>query len=391
MVAATIPASPPSMPPSDLKRDAKQAAAVAAPPPVKAQTLPPSATAASDLSTSSPSPLRRAVTSPLSLLSLLPIPSLQSLLLYTLSLGPIPRHIAFVMDGNRRWATSSGSTIRHGHVTGFHALRRVLEVCMDLDGLDTVTVYAFAIDNFKRNPQEVDALMDIAKTSLVELLGHGEVVARHQVRVKVIGRKELLPEDVRAAVDKIEQSTRLHTKATLNICMPYASRDEMAGAIRSCVDAKLRRVEKRWRHATAAAAATHAPADAAAAQAQAQVRTAKQSANASVAPLAPPAPAPTPPSDADMLLGQVDFSITPYALSSSMQLSHSPPLDILVRTSGVSRLSDFMLWQCNERTQLHFVDKYWPQFGLVDMVPIILDWQRSQIANQVQAWCGWHA
>lgn len=297
--------------------------------------------------------LKQAALSPLSLLSLLPVPSPQQLLLHTLSLGPIPRHIAFVMDGNRRWARTSHHTIQHGHLTGFATLKSVLEVCLNLRGLDTVTVYAFAINNFGRSQSEVNALMEIAKTRLIELAGHGELIARYSVRVRIVGRKELLPADVREAVERVEHMTKDNTKATLNICMPYASRDEITGAARTCLDRKLRDVER-----------------AAVAEKARQIASSKEA-------------------DIDRILDQIDFSITPGDLSDHMQLAHSPPLDILVRTSGVSRLSDFMLWQCTEATHMHFVDKFWPQFGLLDMVPIILDWQRHQWSVSLRKSCGW--
>ncbi len=299
--------------------------------------------------------LKQAALSPLSLLSLLPIPSPQQLLLHTLSLGPIPRHIAFVMDGNRRWARTSHHTIQQGHLTGFATLKSVLEVCLNLRGLDTVTVYAFAINNFGRSQSEVNALMEIAKTRLIELAGHGELIARYSVRVRIAGRKELLPEDVREAVERVENMTKDNGKATLNICMPYASRDEIAGAARGCLDRKLRDVER----AAVADKARH---------------------------LSHPSSEENP---LNHVLDNLDLSITPQDLSDHMQLAHSPPLDILVRTSGVSRLSDFMLWQCTESTHMHFVDKFWPQFGLLDMVPIILDWQRHQWSLALRKSVGW--
>lgn len=298
--------------------------------------------------------LKQVALSPLSLLSLLPIPSPQQLLLSTLSLGPIPRHIAFVMDGNRRWARTSHHSIQHGHLTGFATLKSVLEVCLNLDGLDTVTVYAFAIDNFRRSEAEVSTLMQIAKTRLIELAGHGELIARYSVRVRIAGRKDLLPADVREAVERMENMTKHNTRATLNICMPYASRDEITGAARTCLDRKLRHVER------------------AAVAAQAQ-QIAQNNSHSSL----------------HHLLDDIDFSISAQDLEHNMQLAHSPPLDILVRTSGVSRLSDFMLWQCTDSTHLHFVDKFWPQFGLVDLIPIILEWQRQQWSLSIRKSCGW--
>ncbi|PWZ03376.1 Undecaprenyl diphosphate synthase [Testicularia cyperi] len=315
--------------------------------------------------------LKQAALSPLSLFSLLPLPSLQNVLLHMLSLGPIPRHIAFVMDGNRRWARTSSHTIQQGHLTGFATLKKVLEVCLNLRGLDTVTVYAFAIDNFKRSDDEVRALMEIARTRLIELAGHGELIARYQVRVRIVGRKELLPRDVLEAVERVENMTRGNTKATLNICMPYASRDEIAGAARTCLDRKLRDTEKDLVKRAVQARQNSDSCD--------SDMTWHSSSTASTSQASRLETDPHPDSP--------HFSQS--AMDAAMQLAHSPPLDILVRTSGVSRLSDFMLWQCNDRTRLHFVNKFWPQFGLLDMIPIILDWQRDQWSQSLRKSCGW--
>ncbi|PWN97355.1 Di-trans-poly-cis-decaprenylcistransferase [Tilletiopsis washingtonensis] len=264
------------------------------------------------------------------LLSLLTSPA-RRLLLALLSLGPIPRHIAFIMDGNRRWATSQPIPlpVRAGHISGFSALKTVLEACLELRGLDTVTVYAFAIDNFKRSEEEVQALMGLAKRNLMELAGHGELLARHSVRLRIVGRRKLLPPDVRAAVERVEEVTRRNHRATLNVCIPYASRDEMAGAVRELV------------------------ADTLSSKAEAE---------------------------------EADRGITCDALEARMMLAHSPPVDVLVRTSGVYRLSDFMLWQCAEHTHLHFTKRYWPLFGLRELVPIILDYQRAEFRRQLWEW-----
>lgn len=97
----------------------------------------------------------------------------QSAVIKTLEAGPQPAHIAFIMDGNRRWSRQRGFHVQQGHQMGFEALKRVLEVCMGMEGIRVVTVYAFAIDNFKRDPAEVDALMSIARCRLLQLIGHG--------------------------------------------------------------------------------------------------------------------------------------------------------------------------------------------------------------------------
>lgn len=146
---------------------------------------------------------------PFTLLSLTPT----SFLLRILAHGPLPKHVAFIMDGNRRWARSLPSrlpstSVVSGHQSGFQALKRVLDLCLQLRGIEHVTVYAFAIDNFKRKREEVDELMALARQSLIELAGHGELLARHQARLKVVGRTELLPKDVQDAVRRVEDMTR---------------------------------------------------------------------------------------------------------------------------------------------------------------------------------------
>ena len=98
-----------------------------------------------------------------------------------------------------------------------------------------MTVYAFAIENFKRAPEEVSALMNLAGTKLAEMCEHGALLDRYGVRLNVIGRTELFPPAVRAAVERAEEMTRGNNRAVLNLCMPYASRDEMAQAVQDAV------------------------------------------------------------------------------------------------------------------------------------------------------------
>ncbi|PWN18917.1 Undecaprenyl diphosphate synthase [Microstroma glucosiphilum] len=291
---------------------------------------------------------------PLTWLSLTPT----AFLLSVLALGPLPRHVAFIMDGNRRWARSLNSRIEakqqqqerqgsaegqktpSGHQSGFQALKRVLDLCLQLKAIEHVTVYAFAIDNFKRKAEEVDELMALARSSLIELAGHGELLARHQARLRVVGRVHLLPPDVQEAVRRVEDLTRDNKGPTLNICIPYSSRDEMAGAVRSRVEAKMRAQRPQ------ANGHCHSPNEAEEEDDDAAMATELE------------------------------------ALDKEMLLAHSPPVDVMVRTSGVHRLSDFMLWQITPSTTMHFVPTYWPVFGMRDMLPILLDWQ----AHQFRKW-----
>ncbi|KAI0784353.1 dehydrodolichyl diphosphate synthetase [Abortiporus biennis] len=241
-------------------------------------------------------------------------------LLEILSSGPVPQHIGFVMDGNRRYARRNHKEVKQGHVDGYAALRGILEICMRL-GVRCVSVYAFALDNFKRSPDEVDALMNLAETKLLELCEHGELLEKHGIRLNVIGKRSLLPLSVQTVVKKAEDLTKNNDKAVLNLCMPYGSQDEMVTSVQTSVREAL-------------------------------------------------------------TLNDPDFVITEEDIDRNLMMSlvNSPPLDILIRTSGVKRLSDYLLWECSENTQIQFLSCYWPDIGLWDLIPIILEYQRK-------VWC----
>jgi len=242
---------------------------------------------------------------------------LQRILLAALASGPIPNHIAFIMDGNRRYAGKQGKPVHEGHYAGFSTLRRVLEVCLRL-GVRSVTVYAFSIDNFRRSPAEVDELMSLCEEKLYELCQHGDLLELYGVRLQVLGRASLLPPKVREAVKKAEELTRHHNKAILNVMMPYTSRDEIATAVQTVVRRTLRE------------------------------------------------------NSSPDLITEEDIERELYTTSGGNQ-----PVEILVRTSGVKRFSDFLIWQCSENVQVHFTPVCWPDFGLRHFIPIILDYQRK--------------
>ncbi|TFK62920.1 dehydrodolichyl diphosphate synthetase [Pluteus cervinus] len=251
--------------------------------------------------------------------------TIRNLLLSVLAAGPIPKHVAFVMDGNRRYARSRRLEVKEGHWEGFNALKRVLEICLRL-GIKCVTTYAFSIENFKRPKEEVDALMELAEQKLLELCQKGSLLDEHGVRLNVLGRTELFPQSLQNVIKQAEEMTRHNDRAILNLCMPYTSRDEISTAVEKTVQQAL---------------------------------------------------------DSEYPVQWYVCEITEKTIEANLStsLAGSPPLDILIRTSGVRRLSDFLLWQCCEDTQLHFTSTYWPDFGLFDFVPIILDYQAKVWKN----------
>ncbi|KZP01177.1 Di-trans-poly-cis-decaprenylcistransferase [Calocera viscosa TUFC12733] len=239
------------------------------------------------------------------------------LTLDVLSAGPVPKHIGFVMDGNRRYARHEGKAIKEGHADGFTSLQRILECLLKMH-VKCVTVYAFAIENFNRPPEEVEALMALLRDKLQEISQKGQLLDQYGVRLNVIGERSMLPKDVQEIAQAVEDMTANNDRAILNVCMPYASRNEMASAVRVLIDQEKTFVLKHR----------------------------------------------------SIEIGENDID---QHLETNFR--GSPPLDILIRTSGVHRLSDFMLWQCCDSTQIHYTPGYWPEFGLRDLVPILLDYQ----------------
>ncbi|KAH6673154.1 Decaprenyl diphosphate synthase-like protein [Halenospora varia] len=304
---------------------------------------------------------------------------LREMLIGALRQGPMPQHVAFVMDGNRRFARSHHIETVEGHNLGFEALARILEVCYK-SGVKVVTVYAFSIENFKRSKYEVDALMDMAKIKLSQLSQHGELLQRYGACIRVLGQRELVKPDVLKAVDKAVELTKDNGDCILNICFPYTSRDEITSAIKTTVDEYSKPLS------------THARPFS-----QTRITQKIRSRNLSTSPLRATSPTPSNNSDNDETMSSTTTlhgespnngsegsiypdpeTITAETLESHLLTAGDPPLDLLVRTSGVKRLSDFMLWQCHETTEVVFLDCLWPEFDLWQFLPVILEWQWKQ-------------
>jgi hypothetical protein len=139
----------------------------------------------------------------------------ERLLLEEVKKGPIPRHVAIIMDGNRRFARLFGMDSIEGHRKGREKLEEVLEWCRDL-GIRILTVYAFSTENFKRREEEVRYIMDMLRDGLYRV-ADDERTHRYRIRVRVIGRKHLLPEDVRKAAEYAEERTKDYSDFHLNL------------------------------------------------------------------------------------------------------------------------------------------------------------------------------
>ncbi|GAM84068.1 hypothetical protein ANO11243_020600 [Dothideomycetidae sp. 11243] len=323
----------------------------------------------------------------------------RELLIGALRQGPVPQHVAFVMDGNRRYARERRMETVEGHHLGAEALAKILEVCYK-SGVKVVTIYAFSVENFKRSKFEVDALMDMAKFKLRQVVQHGELLQRYGAKIQVLGQKERLRKDVIEAIDHAVNMTKDNGEKILNVCFPYTSRHEMTAAIRDTVKDYSRPVRpgpKRPFSETRISRSIHTKqmndmlheqhleqqsstdtstvdgdeADTSFDSSASDVEP-SQSSQTSVS--SSPAQRPS----KQILHFPDPESISTATLDEHIWTAGTPPLDLLIRTSGVQRLSDFMLWQCHENTKIVFVDCLWPEFDLWQFLPVMVEWQWKQ-------------
>lgn len=225
-----------------------------------------------------------------------------------LQVGDVPEHIGFVMDGNRRFARKREQETKEGHNAGYGALRDILDFAYRV-GVKEVTVYAFSIENFKRPAREVDGLMDLARTRLLQLCDHGDLAQRYGAQIRIVGDVSRLPRDVQDVCKRVETLTATNDECRLNICMPYTSRDDLAHAMRKISETQPEKI------------------------------------------------------NADII-------------SQNLYTAGIRPLDLLIRTSGTNRLSDFLLWEIQDypETTVEFCDVLWPQYSPWHLFNSILRW-----------------
>jgi len=207
-----------------------------------------------------------------------------------------PRHVAIIMDGNGRWAKARGLPRALGHSAGVDALRAAVEAARDL-GLSYLTVFSFSTENWNRPQTEIDALFD-----LLRMFVRRDLARLHEdgVRIRIIGSREGLSEDLLALIDDAVETTKDNTRLTLNIAFNYGGRGELVAAMRDI--ARL-------------------------------VEAGKLSAD------------------------QIDEGM----ISRMLWTADSPDPDLVIRTSGELRLSNFLLWS-GAYAELMFMDLWWPDF-----------------------------
>ncbi|MBK8013205.1 MAG: di-trans,poly-cis-decaprenylcistransferase [Deltaproteobacteria bacterium] len=211
--------------------------------------------------------------------------------------GPVPRHVAIIMDGNGRWAKNRGLSRLQGHAEGAKAVRTITTTARE-NGIAALTLYAFSMQNWQRPDEEVDHLM----TLLFDYLDmERATILDNGIRLKALGQLERLPGNVRDRLRRLEQDSASNKAMVLSLALSYGGREEIVAACQAI---------------------------------------ARRVAAGEVAP------------------GAIDEAM----LEAFMFTKDLPPLDLIVRTSGEMRLSNFLLWQA-AYAELVVTDVLWPDFG----------------------------
>lgn len=227
----------------------------------------------------------------------------------------MPKHVAIIMDGNRRYSKIQGNIDAiNGHERGVDTLERVLDWCVDL-GIEMVTAYAFSTENFNRSPKEVEGLMKLFKENF-EGIAKNKKIHTNEVRVKAVGKLELLPEDVREAIRIAEESTANYHKRQVNIAIGYDGRMEIVDAIKKIAN----EVEE----------------------------------------------------------GKITVDdIDEERVNKNLYTAGLEDPNLIIRTSGEERLSGFLLWQ-SSYSELYFCDSLWPELRKVDFLRALRSYQQRE-------------
>ena len=236
---------------------------------------------------------------------------------YELDMSRIPQHIAIIMDGNGRWAMERGKERSYGHQAGVEAVRRITAECTRL-GVKYLTLYTFSTENWNRPADEISALMGLVLTSLED-----EIFMKHNVRFRVIGDMKRLPEDVQKKLWETMEHTAENDTMTMVVALSYSSRWELTDAVREMVPGILRDRENGFS------------------------------------------------------VDEICEHITEETVSEHLNTYFMPDPDLLIRTGGELRISNYLLWQI-AYTELYFCDTYWPDFSEEDLHKAIASYQNRQ-------------
>jgi tritrans,polycis-undecaprenyl-diphosphate synthase [geranylgeranyl-diphosphate specific] len=230
--------------------------------------------------------------------------------------GIKPEHVAIILDGNRRWASEQELNPWLGHKQGAETVEKLLDWCQML-GVKFVTLYTFSTENFRRPSGEVEEIMRIAQEKFRKLLTD-ERIHRNKVHVKVIGRVNLLPENLQQLIADVENATAGYDNQFLNFAFAYGGRAEIVDAAKTIAE-KVK--------------------------------------------------------NGELNVNEIDESTFEKYLYTSHMPKQDP--DMIIRTSGEERLSGFLLWQ-SAYSELLFLDVFWPDFRLIDLLRAFRTFQRRK-------------
>ncbi|RLE65918.1 MAG: di-trans,poly-cis-decaprenylcistransferase [Thermoprotei archaeon] len=238
----------------------------------------------------------------------------ERLLIAEIKKAQIPTHVAIILDGNRRWAKKHGMEPWYGHLRGAEKAEEVLDWCLEL-GIKIITMYVLSTENLKRDKKELNKLFEIIEEYLRKALNN-EKIHRYEVRIKAIGKLNLLPMNIRELIEELEEKTSKYDSHYLNIAIAYGGRSEIIEAVKKIAK---------------------------------DVKTGK------------------------VKVDEIDEETFEHYLFTSHLPKQSP--DLVIRTSGEVRLSNFLLWQ-SAYSELIFMDVYWPEFRKIDLLRAIRLYQQ---------------
>ena len=238
----------------------------------------------------------------------------------------LPEHIAIIMDGNGRWANRRSLPRAAGHRAGVGPVRSTVETCARL-GVKVLTLYAFSVENWKRPRAEVETLWRLLRYYLKRELPD---LQNNGIRLQAIGKLDALPAPVRRELDSVVEATSRNRRLLVNLAINYSGRSEILDAVNSIIE-KARRQ------------------------------------------------------------GRLDtLHVDERLLASHLYTATSPDPDLLIRTSGEMRISNFLLWQI-AYSELYVTDTLWPDFNRTELLKAILDYQKRDRRYGGLSNGAWHA
>jgi undecaprenyl diphosphate synthase len=249
-----------------------------------------------------------------------PVTAEESSLLERLDLARLPRHIAVIMDGNGRWAQKRHLPRVAGHSAGTQSARTTIETCARLH-IEALTLYAFSVENWRRPKAEIEFLMQLLREYLRKEM---PLIQRNNIRMRFLGRTEELPAAVQKDTREATEATASNTGMILSIALNYGGRAELVDAVNAILASRLR----------------------------------AQGGDSPVA-------------------GPVTEFVTEEEISQRLYTADLPDPDLLIRTSGEMRVSNFLLWQI-AYAEIFVTETLWPDFNRARLLEALLDFQKRE-------------